>query len=417
MNTLDDLRATLDRHADDIDNDTTTARVTSVRARAVRARRQRAGAVVGSAAAVATVVAAAALLPAGTTEPGPADRSLLGRTAPAELSALGYTYAFDEGVENEDGASAIQLEASDEPRLLTWATGDTLVRVVDPYDVAVSDRVEFDDWAYVAPGQEGTWTVHATNSALAVYELTDDRPAGVTVDGTTFREQVGSDLLLDAEIGEVGQDEVTVTYTVPEGRTRWATFCQGAPEKAWLHVDLGPRIGEFLSGPACDDPAFDPGGQGGSSGRHGRTGETLTATLYLTDGARGPRIDSDEVRLGLAAYAQDRADRVAGSDVPELFEDGGHLWSFDGSVTEPRGTTSTAHRNDSGTTELVYVTSSGSLRTWLRADFGGGDGVMRLQGGGGTWGTLLPGARLRLTAPSAAQARLRLGYAWYERAD
>ena len=41
------------------------------------------------------------------------------------MSALGYTYAFAEGVESEDGASSLELESSDEPRLLTWAAEDT----------------------------------------------------------------------------------------------------------------------------------------------------------------------------------------------------------------------------------------------------------------------------------------------------
>lgn len=225
-------------------------------------------------------------------------------------------------------------------------------------------------------------------------------------------------MLLGAEVGELGQDEVSVTYTVPEGDTRWAPLCQGAPKGTWMHIDLGERIGQFSSGPSCDDASFDPGGWGGSSGGHGRTGETLTATVYLTDGEKGPRVDSDEVRLGLGVYsAEESAETVVGETVPELLEHDGHLWRFDGSVSEPPGTASSTYRNESDASELVWVTSSGPLRSSYRVNFRGKDGAFRLQGGGGTWDTVIPGNQVRISAPGAAGSGLRIGYATYTRAD
>jgi hypothetical protein len=209
-----------------------------------------------------------------------------------------------------------------------------------------------------------------------------------------------------------------VTYTVPEGDTRWAPLCQGAPKGTWLHVDLGDRIGRFSSGPSCDDPSFDPGAWGGSSGPHGRAGKTLTATVYLTDGMKGPRVDSDDVRLGLGVYAAEQStETVVGESVPELLEHDGHLWRFDGSMSEPPATTSSAYRNTSEATELVWVTSSGTMRSGYRVDFGDEDGNLRIQGGGGTWDTVLPGDHVRISATGADRTGLRIGYAWYTRAD
>lgn len=60
---INDLRAALDQHAEDVVESVATARVAAVRARAVRMRRRQAGAVVGAAAAVVAVVAAATVLP------------------------------------------------------------------------------------------------------------------------------------------------------------------------------------------------------------------------------------------------------------------------------------------------------------------------------------------------------------------
>ncbi len=121
---INDLRAALDQHAEDVVESVATARVAAVRARAVRVRRRQAGAVVGAAAAVVAVVAAATVLPGGGAPPPAADRQLLGLTAPAQMSALGYTYEFDRGTDSSEGASAVELEASDEPRLLTWAADE-----------------------------------------------------------------------------------------------------------------------------------------------------------------------------------------------------------------------------------------------------------------------------------------------------
>jgi hypothetical protein len=417
MNTLQDLRATLDQHAAEVGDDSTSARVAAVHGRARVVRRRRAAGV-GAAAVLAVVATAGVPWLTGDRSPAPTDRELLGRTAPAQLTALGYTYEFERGVENRSGSSRLELDRSDEPRLISWAADSPVELVDNVKDVDLSDRVDFDDWVYVPPGSDGTWTARADATALAVYTLTDEAPAGVTLDGITYRDQVAGDRLLGAEVGEVGQDEVSVTYTVPEGDTRWAPFCTGGAADAWIHLDLGDRLGEMISGPSCDDPTFDPGGFGGSSGGHGRTGETITATLYLTDGQDGPRLSLDDVRLGLGVYETAApTSRIGGFEPAGQVEYDGHLWEYDGADAARPGTTELDLTNSGDDVVLVEAMSSRVGRALVRVDFPGRDGRINLGAGGSTTNTLPPGERVTMSVRGDGSTGVRLAFALYERVD
>lgn len=423
MNTLQDLRASLDQHAGDITADATTqARVSAVRARAVRLRRRQSGGVAAAAAAVAAVVAVTAWLPNGTPQPAEQDRTLLGREAPAEMSALGYTYAFEDGVESRDGASSIELERSDEPRLLTWAAEAGTVKLVGPgREARVSDGVEFDDWLVVPPGSEGVYTVHEDETALAVYELTDDRPAGTTVDGITFRDDVAGALLLDAAVADPGEGELSISFVAPGGEVRISSVCADGGRGVWVHIDIDGQRGGFSSGPACTDYTFDPGGGGGTtSAAVARPGERVTLRMYLTDGERGPRVDPADVRLGLGAYRvpEPVARVVPGFGTSELTEHDGHLWKYQRSVRGGRAGQLTvtnpgpapllvegSFTAERGTT-VVFEDGEQERTRYVGMDQGGG--VRALLSSPGQEVTL----RVRAVTPG-----LLMGFAIYERAD
>lgn len=424
MNTLRDLRASLDQHAGEIPADATVqARVSAVRARAVRVRRRQSGGVVAAAAVVAAVVAVTTWLPNGALQPAGQDRTLLGREAPAEMSALGYTYAFAEGVESEDGASSLELESSDEPRLLTWAAEDTTsVTLVSPgRETRVSQGVGFDDWLVVPPGSEGTYRLREAATALAVYELTDDRPAGTTVDGITFREEVAGARLLDAAVGDLGDGELSISFVAPRGKVRISSLCADGGRGVWVHIDYFGQPG-FSSGPTCTDFVFDPGGGGGTTSRSvGRAGERVTLRMYLTDGERGPRVDPAEVRLGLGAYeVPEPVDTIVpGFQAAEVTEYDGHLWTYQRTI-----------RGD-GSGVLVFE-NPGSAQRLVEAAFrGGGRGTILFNdgqqtrgsyrgigGGGGTTGLVsAPGQQATLRIRGAVPGGLELGFAIYGRAD
>lgn len=418
MNTLRDLRATLDQHAhltDDADQ-LGLARVAAVRGRARRVRQRRAGTVVvGAVLAVVGIVLVPSL---------GGDRTPPVAAAPDTMTSLGWTYEQASTVSGRDRVT-VRLPASDTPRLVSWGTAGAGQQVQVRTDGEVprpSGAADWEDFAWIHPGGSQRVVLAPADGGeleVAVYELTDDAPEGVTVDGITYRERVGGERLLDAQIGQPGQDEVSVTYTVPAGNTRWAWWCTGGARDAWIHLDLGPEIGEFVSGPGCDDPTFDPGGVGGSSGPHGRTGETLSATLYLTDGQDGPRLDvDDDVRLGLGAYAVETPrTRVGGLEVPELVEHEGHLWELDGVDAARPGVTELDHTNSGGETQLVQAMSARAGRGLVDVDFPGPDGRIRLGGGGSTSGYLPPGDRVRITAKGGVPDRVRLAAASYGRVD
>ena len=172
----------------------------------------------------------------------------------------------------------------------------------------------------------------------------EERPAGHTVGGTTFRDQVGGDLLLAATIGDVGEDEVRIEITVPEGDTvRWSTLCQDAPRDAWTHVDFGARestspVRAVTTRTSIREPTGAPA-HSAAPGRPSKRGST-SHTGKMAPGFVGCR-----VRLGLAAYdVAEPTNRVAGYDVPEFLEEDGHLWRYNGDHAVGAGTPEPALR-------------------------------------------------------------------------
>jgi len=430
MNTLQDLRATLDAHAADVHNNATTARVAAVEGRARVVRRRRAAGV-GAVAVLAVVAASGVSLLVGDRSPVPADRQLIGKVAPATMESLGYTYHFAKGVEGGEKHATIRLRASDEPRLVTWASDAAEVGILGTADAfhVRSRATDFDDFVLVEAGAPSELSVRAggADSAIAVYELGDERPAGLTVDGMTFREQVGSDRLVDGVVGEPGDLDVSMQITLPEGRFRLAEYCTGVAteDRLWVNVGVADQ-GPSASGD-CSDDGFDPGAEGQSTwyepGQLGQPGDTVTLRTWVSKRVDGPVVDSmPGVRLGLALYlVAEPAAVVAGWDMPQLYEHEGHTWSFASVDEAPAGARRAIVTNTESAVRLVVASFSGAGRlttvAFREPRSGGSDHVTAMGNGSDMVGFLEQGEGASLTVRGDPAPTTRMGFALYERVD
>ncbi|WP_134765343.1 hypothetical protein [Nocardioides sp. 1609] len=330
MNGIDDLRRTLETHADDVLDVAAIDRGTGIQRR-IRTTRRRRTAVAGATAAVVAGTALAAFLP-GDTGPDAAGPTVFGIDIPAEIDSLGFTYDYADHVRGEERA-ALELEASDEPRLVSWGTStddDRVTIVVGAGgEKRVVDGADFTDWTYVAPGDalRVTARVGTGDVALAAFTLGDGRPEGVTAGGVTFRDTRAGAPLLGAAIGEPGQAEVVVEPSGRAAEVFYTYYCTGGPANAWLHVALD--TGELLSG-GCNDASvpLDPAAQGGASQVAGPR-QDLTTRFYVTEGEDGPLVEDDDLRIGLGLYAEpEPRDLGAGIELPERVEHDGHAFEL-----------------------------------------------------------------------------------------
>lgn len=271
---------------------------------------------------------------------------MLGMEAPETLTAAGYTYRFAGAVSAEsDRTVSDELAASDRPRLLTWATtGADDVEVEEPYSESYRSLAgDFEDWLLLPAGPVGEVVVRGQEPgvALAVYELTDEAPPGVSGHGVTFRSQVPGARLLAAGFAEPGVSEVEVEFTMSTGDVRVSGLCAGVPDDLRLNIDVGDRRGATSMG-CGEDVAFDPGAGGGalsfSEGVGVGPGATTTARAWLSDAAGRPVTDRPDARLGLGIYTT-RGEHlnVADAEVPSVREAFGHEWVFSQTVVAAPG--------------------------------------------------------------------------------
>ena len=95
MNTLSDLRRTLDQHAGDVADPAAVARAAAVHHRVAVVRRRRRAVGAGVLALVVAAGVTTAVWPRGSQEPAPAAPVVLGQRAPTTIGSLGYTYRTD----------------------------------------------------------------------------------------------------------------------------------------------------------------------------------------------------------------------------------------------------------------------------------------------------------------------------------
>ncbi|HWM72891.1 MAG TPA: hypothetical protein VNQ53_04070 [Nocardioides sp.] len=332
MNGIDELRRTLDERATGLVDHDISARTAAVQHRVGVVRRRRRAAGAAGVAAVLAIVAGVMLLPDdGAGRPEPADR-IVGVKVPRELSALGYTYEYSQGIEGEDGRAVVRLEASDQPRLVSWATSGDVdkVRITEPLEGEAIPREspDFMDWVYVPAGTEQSIRITADSGqpGLAVYTLGDERPDGVTSNGVTFRTWVGSERLIDAAVGQPGQAELTVPGTANGRGVGFYFFCSGGPEDGRVDLYVGGEGPLSNYGP-CDDVVPADGAQAQSGAFPTVPGEDATIRLVARD-ANGDVVDDPDIRVGLGIYGQ-RHDPITTDGAPDYLESNGHRWALE----------------------------------------------------------------------------------------
>lgn len=361
MNDLEQLRTTLERHADDVVDHDALGRVGSVHSRVRGVRRRRRAAAAGTAALTLAVVGGVALLPQRDAGPTPATPTVLGMTVPSSFDSLGYTYGFDRAVEGDTRAS-VRLAASDEPQLVSWGTvgEDDTVEVTRYGTTTTSTAADFSDFVLVPAGDAATVrVVGSSDVGLAVFALTSERPEGVTSDGLTYRQEVAGQDLIAAAFGEPGRAELELDAAAVSRGVRFSVECAGAPAGSSVHLDLAGEEGGFITG-QCDADVlpFDPGATSSVS-IPTRPGEDMSVRAWVSQGLEdGPLLQDDDVVISVAVYDDAPSGRVAaGRDVPDLVESGGHLWRFDSlTTTEPgQAAVSVAGRADRQVLAMGYT--------------------------------------------------------------
>lgn len=332
MNTPDQLRETLTVRAREAGTREAGAReagpgdrAAEVRGRIRRARRLRAA---GSVAAVAVTVGAIGMIgtltagPAGDRSPAPADaqRTLAGE-APETIAGSGWTFRFDTVQESSGGMEVSHvLPPADRPRLVTWGTAgaeqEVTVLVGEGEHRWLSDQGDFEDFLVLPEEFEGPVRVSgsAPGVALAVYEIDrSGEPDGVSEHGIHYRERVGPRTLQGAAIGEIGQLEVEVDYTVPEGPVSLNLTCSGLPEDALVTISAVGSEQPWSTGP-CGGARFDAGGERGHTNMLGvpglEPGARATARIWVSRDFEDPTpvepTAYPDARLSLGVYGEDQ---------------------------------------------------------------------------------------------------------------
>ncbi len=344
MNTLDDLRRTLDQHAADVADPTAVVRATAVhhRVSAVRRRRRAGGA---ATVALAVVVGlGVALVPRHDGSALPAAPVVLGEHAPTTIRSLGYTYRTDGTADTGSRRAGVVVAKSDQPQLYSWTADQaTEVNVRVPGDETWdSVALHFRDFVVVPPGVQGRLTVTAADGRVAVarYTLASAAP-GYTRNGVTFRDSVAGRQLLGAAIAAPGEVEASTTVVLPRGETQVATLCTGMPTGYAVRTIVN---GKVVGAGDCSDPdSFDPGAFGGySQNKLAPPGRAAVVRVVVTRSMRSSTPVTGtfpHLRLGIGLYGPaDNRQRLAGNTVDDVVEHGGHTWSMTTSSVRDGGT-------------------------------------------------------------------------------
>ena len=327
MNTLQDLRATLDQHASGVHDDLATSRVAAVAGRARVVRRRRAAGV-GAAAVLALVTA-------GVVSALPGNRDVAPAEAPDSFTSLGWSYRLADTVDTEGGRVRLDVEQSELPRLVSWSTSSDDQQVVVRFnnETWASQSTDFGDFVWLPPNFGGEVTLSGDDGlTAATYELDQSAiPPGVGTGPGLFREDVAGLDLLGAAFGEPGQAELVVPMDAPQSdEVQIGYTCERLPRGYQVKISVVGERG-FLTVGGCEAATgFDPGGSL-NIGLPGPWRESAELAMRVT--RRGmPIADGalEGLRLGLAAYSSS-TDLVvsAGHDFPSVVEHGGKVWQLD----------------------------------------------------------------------------------------
>lgn len=415
MSDLDDLRRTLERHADEVEQGGASVRRAAVHHRVDQARRRRGAAAAGLAASVAALAAGVALLPGpDPTRIGPTPAAqVVGVPVPDQIVATGYTYRPLVVLEGDDGTVSTTVPPSNVPRIVSWATsGDaqdvTVTGGTADQPLHLSDP-DFTNWVLLAPSPEESTVEVAADSGqvgLVVFVPSDERPSGYTKDGVTSRARVAGGVLAGAVVGDLGQAEVVLPVVTRDG-TMWVKAeCAGGPRRAWMDVTSNGE--DFLSEIRCGERLpFDMSGLSGS-GTDLPPGRQVTLEARVTEGRRGPLVVDDDLQVALTVY---HAARSADDEPAEVIEAAGHTWRFaDQQQAEGLDPLDAVSPTDRG---MVWAVAD-SMDGPARVDFGPGGGVT-LGSAGGVSELIDAGQSVRMTAADGVPGTRRVTF--YVRID
>jgi hypothetical protein len=334
MNTLSDLRSTLDDHAGQVHDGEAVVRSAAVRHRVAVVRRRRRAVGAGALALVTAVTLGTIGLQRASSTPPPV---VFGTRAPETLTALGYTYRTDGTARTFDGHGSLKITASPAPRLYTWTTDrpGTVRLVLPDGEVWHSSKTRFGDYVTILPGETGTLRVSVPSGSvgLASYTRTDAAPAGYTKDGSTFRRSVAGTPLLAAAISDMGQPVVRTTYVATGGQVDLHLACSGLPRPFAVNVSLNGDGRVSSSSGTCDIGDWvDPGASGFGEMRDARAGTTVHVRVWvstgLSDGHVLPASDVPHLRMGIGVYGPAANRAIGGYQLPTVVEQDGHTWGL-----------------------------------------------------------------------------------------
>ncbi len=431
MNTLTDLRRTLDEHAAEVTDPAAVARTASIQHRVTVVRRRRGAVAAGAVSLVLLAAVAATVVPRGTTQPRPAAPTLLGQQAPDWVKSLGFHYDTDGRGYTFQGAGRIQVKASEKPQLFSWTTSlKTRVAVELPdHRTWYSPLSGFEDFVVIPPGQGGALgftAVKGGDVAVASYQLADEPPDGYAHDGIAFRSDVAGATLLRGLVPDQGATGASSTFVAPQGQVSLAVVCSGLPKGDALHVAFAGHEATSVDAAHCDPGAFwDAGAQ--VLARYqgvGTPGKRVRLHVWVTAGQGSapqlPAGSAPDLKLGVGVYGALPLESVGGTQVPGLLEYLGHTWMLGSSMSTDLRAHARAHLWAYPNGQPVVVAWSRPGRTErLKVAYRAGresDGVTS----GGSGAGSLPGLWAPAgTTPTArlTQGTARLGIGAYVRAD
>lgn len=371
MSTLQELRATLDRHAHALDDTDRLARAGAVRRRVRVARRRRAVATV-AAASVVVVGGAGAL--ASFETPRRSDvvaPRVVGVEVPSQIAVLGFPYelADQEAVASTD--DRLELGPSDEQRAVSLVgsglgsgsatlsiNGTAVARVFADQPVAVPVPVpasDSDDLLTVdvhdAPADART--------GVAVYDATGELAPGVDNGTSVFRDVVGDARLLEADFSDPGSARAAIAFRAPGSTTTITGSCRTDEPGLVLEVVVD---GDVTTRGSCVDTT-GPDAFGSFSSTFGTADRDYTVVARVTRGNRGEVVPDAAAELAVAAYESGSKTRVAGADVADVVEFLGRTWRLDAGEVGDR------LRIKAETDVLVgFVAAGGSVHATWRGD-------------------------------------------------
>jgi hypothetical protein len=345
MNTLTELRRTLDEHAAQLPegaDPASVARTAAVHHRVAEVRRRRRALGTGALALVLVAGVATAIWPRNS-QPGPAGPVVLGQHAPATLHSVGYTFEATGSSHVVHGRGTYVVPSSRTPQLLTWTTDrPTTVRFSLNDEVRRTRVTGFRDFLWLPAGIANKVHVVASGAdvGLATYAVGGHAPAGYTKAGVTYRDVVAGAPLLAARIGDEGESSVTTTFTVPRGATSIGIMCARLPHGDVVNLSVDGD--GALSAGACDsDGTFDPGSVAYPRGHVGKPGQTVRVRVWVSRGFHDQTpLAAGSVpglTVGVGVYGPVAQQRVAGVPVPVVIEDDGHLWRLATSRSQHTG--------------------------------------------------------------------------------